>query len=365
MSDSWPPSIPPPQGVVSVLVVENSPVVRELLVSLLNQDPLLQVIGVACDGEEAVVAAQRLGPDVIVMDIHLPKQDGFLATRAIMETCPTRIVMATAVGDPHEVSATFRAMDAGALAVLAKPVGPGHPGFAAAVQELVRTVKLMSEVPVVKRWSRPDATPLPPFPLVVAAADIRLVAIGASTGGPLALRALLSKLPKDFAVPIMIVQHIALGFVEGFAEWLAVAAAYPVQVAQAGMVMRPGCAYVAPDNLHMQVLPHETIELVEGPKEHGVRPAVSVLFRSVAARYGPRAAGVLLTGMGRDGAQELRVLRLAGAVTLAQNRASSVVHGMPAEAIRLNAAAHVLPPDMIARVLGELLATPADHRRQP
>lgn len=341
---------------IRVLVVDDSPVARELLVHVLNGAPETEVIGVANDGEAAVREAGRLQPDVIVMDIHLPGLDGFAATRKIMETWPTRIVMATATTDPKEVAANFHAMEAGALSVLAKP-RMGHPHFAAEAEELVRTVRLMSEVPVVKRWPRGDRASHAPAGVGAAAVNaLRIVAIGASTGGPIALQRLLSGLPKDFPVPIVIVQHISDSFVDGLTEWLTDTTGYRVRVAAGGEPARPGVAYVAPSGRHMRVQVNGTIALVDGPKEHGVRPSVSVLFRSVVASFGAATAGVLLTGMGRDGACELKAMREAGGITFAQDRESSVVFGMPGEAVTLDAARYVLSPEQIAAVLGKLVA---------
>lgn len=340
---------------IRVLVVDDSAVTRELLVHILNSAPRIQVIGVAHDGDEAVREADRLRPDVIVMDIHLPGLDGFAATRRIMETSPTRIVMATATSDAGEIAANFRAMEAGALVVLAKPVGVEHPGFAAAAAELVRTVRLMSEIQVVKRWPR-SVCASPPPAIATAASAVRAVAIGASTGGPIALQALLAGLPKDFPAPILIVQHISDGFVEGFAEWLGNTTGHAARVAVAGETPQPGVVYVAPSGHHMQVQRNGTVGLVDGPKEHGVKPSVAMLFRSVVAVFGASCAGVLLTGMGRDGARELKAMRDAGGVTFAQDRESSVVFGMPGEAIALDAASYVLSPERIAAVLGSLAA---------
>ncbi|SIP86814.1 two-component system, chemotaxis family, response regulator CheB [Aromatoleum tolulyticum] len=342
---------------IRVLVVDDSPVARELLAHILNGAPETEVIGVANDGEAAVREAGRLRPDVIVMDIHLPGLDGFAATRKIMETWPTRIVMATATTDPKEVAANFHAMEAGALSVLAKPRGVGHPDFAADAEELVRTVRLMSEVPVVKRWPRGGRASHAPAGVGAGAVNaLRIVAIGASTGGPIALQRLLSELPKDFPVPIVIVQHISDSFVDGLTEWLADTTGYRVRIAAGGEPARPGVAYVAPSGRHMQVQANGTIALVDGPKEHGVRPSVSVLFRSVVASFGAAHAGVLLTGMGRDGACELKAMREAGGITFAQDRESSVVFGMPGEAVTLDAARYVLSPEQIAAVLVNLVA---------
>jgi two-component system chemotaxis response regulator CheB len=337
-----------------VLVVEDSPACRELLLGLIGGDPRLHVVGVAPDGEAAVEAAARLRPDVIAMDIHLPRLDGFAATRRIMETCPTRIVMVTASSVPHEVARSFEALESGALAVLGKPVAPGHPQFAVLRDDLLRTLALMAEVPVVRRWPAARQTPAPPLDVPVHNRQVSLVAIGASTGGPLALQALLSALHADFAVPIVIVQHIAPGFAEGLAQWLSHSTGRAVRVGRQGERLQPGAAYVAVDGLHTTVCADGRIALDAGAPEHGYRPAVACLFRSVAQHVGARAVGVLLTGMGRDGAQELRAMRLAGALTLAQDSASAVVHGMPGEALRLEAAMHVLAPEQMAAVLNDL-----------
>lgn len=360
---------------IRVLLVEDSPVARMLLLHLLGTDPLLLTVGVASDGEEGVAAAARLRPDVVIMDIHMPKLDGFSAARQIMETCPTPIVMVTASTSATDVAATFHALEAGALVVLAKPRGPGDPAFEAMAAELLQTVKLMAAVPVVKRWPRHRHPPsVPPLPTVVFA-DVRVVALGASTGGPIALQDILSRLPHDFPVPLLIVQHISAGFAEGFAEWLAKSTGYPVHVAAQGESALAGAAYVAPSNVHMRLLASGCIDLADAPAEHGLKPSVSYLFRSLASTFGPAAIGVLLTGMGRDGAQELKALREAGAVTIAQDSATSIVFGMPGEAVKLGAAIYVLPPDAIAVTLERLVrrkeslpppaATPKSKEKHP
>ncbi|HJV59404.1 MAG TPA: chemotaxis-specific protein-glutamate methyltransferase CheB [Albitalea sp.] len=347
---------------IRVLVVEDSPSCRELLVGILDGDPRLRVIGVAPDGESAVQMAARLKPDVITMDIHLPRMDGFAATRRIMETSPTRIVMVTASSIPHEVAASFRALEAGALAVLGKPMGPGDPLFAAASEELRRTVALMAEVPVVRRWpAAARQAPRPPRP-VSHQGGLALVAVGASTGGPLALQALLSALRRDFPIPVVIVQHISAGFAEGLAQWLGGVSGYPVRVAAHADCMQPGMAYVAPDGVHTTVQADLGIALSHAPPENGYRPAVACLFRSVAEQFGARAAGLLLTGMGHDGARELKAMHDAGALTMVQDSASAAVYGMPGEALRLGAADHVLAPQAMAAALNPLVHAPEGLR---
>lgn len=353
---------PGEQKVIRVLVVDDSPVAAEFLTDLLNSDERIRVVAVARDGEEAVEAAQRTKPDVITMDIHMPRVNGFDATRKIMETCPAPIVIVTGTASTDEVALNFRAVEAGALAVLARPNGADDPDHGAAKQ-LLDTVKLMSEVKVVKRWSRSRyATPA----YVPAAAElenlpgppVQAVAIGASTGGPAALQTILSSLPKDFSLPVLIVQHMTPGFAEGFVEWLADSSRFSVRVARDGEFLLPGHAYVAPDNFHMGVRTGPRILLTADAKESGVRPSVSFLLRSARQVFGSSVVGIVLTGMGRDGAEELRRLKDAGAITIAQDETSSVVHGMPGEAISIGAAKHVLPPEAIARILASIAARP-------
>ena len=344
---------------INVLIVEDSSVVREFLIHILSADPGIRVIATAHDGEEALEAVRRHRPDVITMDIHMPKMDGLEATRRIMEIDPTPIVIVSGSADPNETAMMFRAMEAGALAVLMRPNGIGHPHYEATAKELVQTVKLMSEVKVVRRWPRARRHDAPvPCPvqtgLARAPTRMRIVAIGASTGGPPVIKTILSALPKDFPAPVLIVQHITAGFVRGFIEWLAQSANLPVQLATHGELMLPGHIYIAPDEHQMKIVRGGKIALTRDAPENGLRPSVSYLFRSIADNYGDDAVAGLLTGMGRDGAEELRLLKEKGAITFAQDKDSSIVHGMPGEAIKLDAATFVLPPDKIAAMLVNL-----------
>jgi two-component system chemotaxis response regulator CheB len=341
---------------IKVLVVDDSPVVREFLVYILNSDPDIRVSGTANNGEEALEAVKRYRPDIVTMDIHMPKMDGMEATRCIMETDPVPIVIVSGSADPHENTKMIRAMDAGALAVLHIPDGIGQPGHETTVREMIQTVKLLSEVKVVRRWSQKRGEPFLPSAVQVVSksARVKVIAMGASTGGPPVLQAILAMLPKDFPLPILIVQHMASGFITSFAEWLSQSSGLPVHVARHGELLLPGHVYVGPDECQMKVDHGGKIVLTEDEPENGLRPSVSYLFRSLAIIYGSEAVAGLLTGMGRDGAEELLRLKEKGAVTFAQNKESSVVHGMPGEAIKLNAATYVLAPDKIAAVLTSL-----------
>ena len=343
---------------INVLVVEDSAVIREFLIHVLSSDPTIQVIGTASNGLEALEAVRQKRPDVITMDIHMPKMNGFDATRRIMETVPTPIIIVSGSSSQEEVSTPFQALEAGALAVVHRPTGPDHPEYAATAKELIQTVKVMAEVKVVRRWARPIkevSVPLmPKFETKKELPDVRIVAIGASTGGPVVLEAILSLLPKDFPVPILIVQHMATGFLQGFVEWLTQSTGIPVHIAAHGEHIQPGHVYAAPDGYHMGVQSGGQIQLSKDEPENGLRPSVAYLFRSVAKAFGQKAMGIILTGMGRDGAEELKMMNQLGAVTIAQDEESSVVYGMPGEAVQIGAAAYVMPPEKIAAAMTSL-----------
>jgi two-component system chemotaxis response regulator CheB len=344
---------------IKVLVADDTQVMRTLLVELLNRDPRIRVIGAVGDGQAAIDFLDAGGecPDVVVMDIHMPRLDGFEATRRIMETRPLPIVICTATASPQDVAVAFRAMEAGAVACVEKPVALGVD-FEPRLQNLLQTVRLMSEVKVVRRWNRTRSAPAAPTTngsIIARAAipGIRVIGIGASTGGPLVLQTILSALPKDFPVPLLIVQHIARGFLPGMVDWLSQTTGLRVRIAAHGAAALPGHAYVAPDDFHLAADARGQMVLAREEPERGLRPAVSYLFRSLADSYGANAVGVLLTGMGKDGAVELKRMKDHGAHTIAQDRESSIVHGMPGEAIELGAATQILPADKIA---GALLA---------
>ena len=343
---------------ISVLIVEDSPVVQEFLLHIFGSDPQIHVIGIANNGEEAVVAVAQKKPDVITMDINMPRMDGLDATRRIMETNPVPIVIVSGNWNPREVETTFRAMEAGAVAIVQRPAGVGHPEHQRTADELLRTVKLMSEVKVVRRWvhygQKAGAVARKLMTPPEKTAEIKVVSMGASTGGPVAIQTILSRLPKEFQAPILIVQHIAKGFLRGMVDWLSETSVVTVKIGVNGEPVEPGHAYFAPDGFNMGVGDRGEIFLSDSGPVNAVRPSASYLFRSVAELYGANAAGVILTGMGRDGAEELRLMKAKGAVTIAQDEESSVVFGMPGAAVELDAAMYVLSPDKIAETLGRL-----------
>lgn len=342
---------------IKVLIVQDSKVVQEFLVHILTSDPAIQVVGIADNGEEAIEATKQKRPDVITMDIHMPKVDGFEATRTIMEVAPTPIVIVTGSLRAKELASSFHALEAGALAVVLRPPGIGHPEYETAARELIRTVKLMSEIKVVKRHpavKRKAPTTTAEMEVRKRDVQIQAIAIGASTGGPTVLQKILSGFPRSLPVPVLMVQHIATGFTKGFVEWLSSTSSFPVHIALHGEYPLPGHGYVAPDGFHLGIGNGPRIVLSDHAPENGLRPSVAYLFRSVAQTLGPRAAGVLLTGMGRDGAAELKEMKERGAVTIVQDEESSIIFGMPGEAVALNAHTYILSPDKIATFLGTL-----------
>ena len=291
----------------------------------------------------------------------MPKLDGIGATRVIMETVPAPIVLMTAspAGGRSKASRSMAIMN-GALAVVRKPPAFGTPEFDRIAGQLVRTVRVMSEVKVVRRWPArmPAAATRARAAVPVARNGVHVVALVGSTGAPGVIAEILTAVGPATPATFLIVQHMSDGFIAGFAGWLAARSGIDALVAQDGMQTQPGTAYVAPDGSQMGIDASGRIALSTETDDDGFRPSGNYLLRSVARVYGRNAMGVLLTGMGRDGAAGLLELHLAGGLTVAQDEETSVVFGMPGEAVRLGAAAHVLPPEAIARYITECVSLP-------
>ena len=343
---------------INVLVVEDSRVIRDYLVYVLGSDPELRISDAVCSGEEALASVEKHRPDVILMDIHLPGIDGFETTRRIMSSDPVPIVICTSTARFDQMHTAMQALEAGALTVIKKPGGFGDPNAEAETAAVIGSLKLMSEIKLVRRWHQspaPASIAAAPAPGDSICHDVAMVAIGASTGGPPAVLEILSGLPPGFPVPVLVVQHITDGFTASLVDWLASVSRLPVHLAAEGDIPLPGHVYMAPDGHHMRVGPGGEIRTKRDEPVNGLRPSVGVLFRSVIERYGRRSAGVLLTGMGRDGADELKAMADSGGLTIAQDEESCVVFGMPGEAGRLGAARFVLPPGKIAELLASVV----------
>lgn len=346
---------------IKVLIVEDSPSVQDLLIYILNSDPEIEIIGTAYTGKRAIKFLERNKPDIITMDINMPEMGGLEATRIIMETNPVPILIVTASWSSSDVKATYQATEVGALAMLEKPRGIGHPDHNRMALELVKTVKLMSKVKVVRRWARArrehKKIELPPSVLKpgLIKAEIKLIAMGASTGGPPAIQKILNLLPKNLPVPILIVQHITKGFLKGFVEWLNETTHHNVHIATNYVNPKQGNVYVAPNGYQMGVKSDGILVLRKNDPEYNLCPSVSYLFCSVAEVFRENAIGVLLTGMGKDGAYELKMMKDQGAITIAQSKENSVINGMPGTAIKLGAAKYVLSPEQIAGTIEQIV----------
>lgn len=345
---------PPP---IRILVVDDTIVGRELLVAILQSTPGMQVVGTARNGLEAVRLARRLKPDIIAMDVHMPEMDGYEATRQIMAADPRPIVMVTGSFAKDEHQLTFNALQAGALTIVEKPT---LDEVSERREHLVAQIKSMAEVKVVRRWAK-NAKPKEEVVSMAApppgkAVALQMVAMAASTGGPAVLAMILGSLPASFGAPILLVQHVTKGFSEGFAQWLDQQTPLKVYLGRQGFKPKAGEVVVAPDDHHMVVNQLGLISLTQAPPRFGIRPAADHLFHSIAECYGAAAAGVILTGMGADGADGLQAMRQAGARTIAQDQYSCVVFGMPSVAIEAGAVEKVLPADRIAQALTDLLS---------
>ena len=341
---------------IRVLIVDDSPLIREILVNMLEDTPGFLVVGQAQDGEEAVQLAACLRPDVITMDIRMPRMNGLDATRKIMSTTPTPIVVvATSIYDA-DLNIAFNAVAAGALTIVEKPKGLSPTDYEAVREQLTTALRLMSEVQVVTLWSadRQAAASRPKVAERTPQAKVELIAIAASTGGPGTLRQILAGLPADLSIPILVVQHITPGFAHGFAHWLSSVTPFPAAIAQNGEAVAPGRVLIAPEGTHMTVTPGGAIRLDPSAPVNGQRPSATRLFESVAKAYGPAAVGVILTGMGDDGVDGLEALRRAGGQVIAQDEESCVVFGMPKVAIERGVVDQVLTPPEIAQSLSRL-----------
>ncbi|MET7243213.1 chemotaxis-specific protein-glutamate methyltransferase CheB [Methylobacterium sp. EM32] len=337
------------------MLVEDSLVVRQLLAHIVSRDPRLALVAAVASGEEALREIHRIQPDVISMDIRLPGIDGLETTRRIMAERPTPIVVVADAVEDSSLKISMNALRAGALSVVEKPVGTGHRAYEAVSDQICTQLRIMSQVPVIRR--RPiGAERLAPArdeargqALQIPATQApSVLAVAASTGGPPAFAKLLGALPADFPLPVLLVQHMGAAFMEGFADWLNGVVPLTVVIATDGVRPLPGHVYVAPGDRHLTLGPGGLLMLVDEPPVGGQRPSATLLFRSVARSAGPRGLGVLLTGMGEDGAAGLLDMHLAGAATIAEHESSAVVYGMPAAAVRLKAAGSVLPLDLIA-----------------
>ena len=347
-------------NIVRVLIAEDSATIRHHLKTMINAAPGIQVIGEAHNGEEALKLIPKLRPDVVSMDIRMPGIDGLEATRRIMMENPTPVVIVSGL-IRQDIDLSFQALRAGALAVVEKPLDRTSPDFEEKQRHLIKTLVGMSHVSVVRRGNTArlvsDATQEAGAVKLIND-PIRLIAIGASAGGPSVLSKLLPTLPADLSVPIVIVQHIPHEFMEGLARWLDKVSPLTVKVVNHGEILQAGVVHLSPGTAHLTVKQEGKNLVAKLIKEWGdyrYQPSIDVMFQSVAETCGANAAGIILTGMGDDGASGLLQLRRAGGRTFTQDKKSSTVYGMPSVAIDKGAVDEVLPLNSLASAIMKLL----------
>ena len=337
---------------IKVLLTDDSLVTRAILRDIFRASGDICVVGEAENGREAVAMTGLLKPDLIVMDLMMPVMDGLVAIEEIMAQAPTPILVLSATIDEKEVNHAFAAIKKGALDVMEKPGGgiDGANGFGARICDKVR---LLARIKVIRR--RRVGREKEEAGISFTGGHRNILAIGASTGGPKAVMSIIKALPADLAATVFVVQHIASGFARGFTQWLGQESGIKVRLAEDRTLFRTGEVLVAPNDCHM-VLEGGKVRLVQDAPVNCCRPSIDVFFNSLAAVHGARTVGVLLTGMGRDGAQGLRRIKEQGGVTIAQDEGSCAVFGMPKAAITLGAVDRVLPLARIPETLTRLFA---------
>lgn len=358
-----------------VLIVDDSAFMRKVLQGIIAADPQMEVAGQAKDGREAVSLAESLKPDVIAMDIKMPHMDGLQASELIMANNPRPIVIVSSESR-EGADSTLRALELGAIEFVAKPSSGVDLDMNSVSEDLLRKLKMAAKVRVVRTASRPKMAPpttskdarthttsrsVPPdmrFPVVVLAA---------STGGPATVLRLVPGFTKDFPAAVLLVQHMPASFTSQFALQLAEFTSIRVKDAEQNEALQPGCLYVCPGSHHLRITPGGRIQLDNSGRIGGYLPRMDVTMETVAAYVGAMSIAAVLTGMGNDGAKGVQAIKAAGGLVLAQDEATSVIFGMPAEAIKTGAVDHVLGIDEIypaieKRVLAICRATPAGVR---
>lgn len=344
---------------IRVLVVDDSPTARGLIVAIFGDDQRFCVVGEATNGAEAIEQVRVLRPDLVSMDVQMPVVDGLEATKEIMRRTPTPIIIVSGTAST-DVSLALNAMQAGALTVLSKPSDPRSPDFDWQRTQLVSMAKAMAGVKVIRRAGASDlGTKRRGGARGPNDGPIKLVAIGTSTGGPAALHRILLDLGRDLSAPIVIVQHMSHGFMSGLADWLRANAGQKVSLAADGELLANGAVYLAPDDAHLGVTADGRAALFRGAAIGGFRPAVDYLFDSAGRAFGASLLAVILTGMGQDGVEGLRIVKTTGGLVLAQDEASSVVFGMAQQAINAGVVDEILPLGAIGARVSEIVAAEA------
>lgn len=347
---------------IKLLVVDDSSIARTVLGRIFTASQDVEVVATACNGQEALKLIAQTDPAVVCTDLHMPVMDGLELTQEIMANCPRPILVISSAVDEDNADNVFRLLNAGAIDIFPKPKSGASSDYDQLAKDLIRRVRVLAGVRVFRKTQRPPAAVEKPRRVVneLRAVSTAIVVMGASTGGPQAYHAILSQLPADFAVPLLCVQHIGEGFLKGLVTWLDSESPLRVKIAEQGESALPGTAYFAPDGRHLQVESNRRLITTRGEPLDGHRPSITHMFQSAATAFGRGAVGVLLTGMGRDGAEGLLSISTAGGTTIAQDEASCIVFGMPQRAIEMKAADHVLSTEQIASKLLRLCSRTAE-----
>ncbi len=344
------------QRVIRVLIVDDSLLISNMFKAMLGDLPDIEVVGAANNGQDAIRMALRLHPTVITMDIRMPQMDGLEAIRQIMGIEPIPIIVVSSNVYASDYNVAFNAIEAGALTVIEKPKGLDQKSYETVRDQLIAAIRSLAGITLLPRTHKMAVRPANIGPKTAmlhsyVLQSIQVIAIAASTGGPPILAQILSALPDDFPIPILIVQHNMPTFMTAFAEWLRTRVKIPVSVASEGLHMQRRHIYVAPGDAHLTVTIDRVLHVDQTPHPSGFCPSANRLFQSVAASFGSSAIGIVLTGMGDDGVDGLAALAAARAHIMVQDESSSVVFSMPKAAIDRHLADEILSPEeMIARL---------------
>jgi len=336
---------------IRILLADDSLLVRAVLRDALNSVADMEMVGEAVNGSDAVSLTGSLKPDIVIMDILMPVMGGLEATETIMSRYPTPILILSATVEDRDVKLAFTAIKKGALDVMGKPTVMMPANHVEFISRLVEKIRLLARIKVIHHMQRPKISK--ELPLAMPTGNRNILAIGASTGGPKAVMSIVRNLPQGFNAAVFIVQHISSGFAKGFARWLDMECALPVRLAADGDIPVTGEALVAPNDCQM-IIENGALRLTDAPAVNSCRPSIDVFFSSLAVDRGAQSVGVLLTGMGKDGAQGLSLIRGQGGTTIVQDEKSCVVFGMPKAAIALNAADEILSLEEIPAALNRM-----------
>jgi two-component system chemotaxis response regulator CheB len=344
---------------IKVLIVDDSRVSQRLYKGILASSEIFEIVGTATNGHEAIEYTKRFRPDVISMDINMPLMSGVEATKHIMNENPVPILIVSSLYENSNITLAMEVLEAGAVAIIPKPNGPGHPRFKFDSARYIRNLKRMADVPVsrkiIKSGNQSKTEKLVKTETKVhdchEHSNYELVVIGASAGGPEAIKTILNSLDSNFPLPIVLVQHIDPDFTPGYKNWLQTWTKLDLQIIEQETKLIPGHVYLSPGNQHIIISNKGLVALSNDAPNKGHRPSVAQLFVSAAKVYGKNTIAVLLSGMGTDGAAELKILKDSGALTIVQDKESCLVFGMPGTAVSLDAACTIASPEEIVNII--------------